>query len=258
MAFTSYGGTSGRKFTVIVSPAARMGEVATSRCPLTATASAPASHKALTTSWRSTSWTDSDSRSSSVFTSRSVSDRRTSRPGPAMAVVPAHIWTSRSRRASSPEVAGSRRRAVTTSSRSRTSCLPRFSTSPCRAWMSFTRPARRDSAPRLASLTPLEATRVRKPTMARTAASGARTGFTGPSPSRARPSLVGLHHERRPDAADVLLGQRPRPAVAAPLGPDVRQRLLGGGQHEGPAVGEQHLYAVHQHKFLVLGLFHGR
>jgi len=80
---------------VIVSPAARIGDVATRRCPFTATASPPAAHRALTMSWRSTSWTDSDSRSVSVLRLPVAAGQADLQPRPDIAVVPAHICMSR-------------------------------------------------------------------------------------------------------------------------------------------------------------------
>ena len=56
-ASTTYGGLSGRKSTRIASPADRIALSAVSRCPLTATASAPAAQTSLTTVCRSRSVT---------------------------------------------------------------------------------------------------------------------------------------------------------------------------------------------------------
>ena len=76
-----------RKLTRTALPAFRIADVETKRCPLIATASAPASQSAFTTSCRSTSWI----RLSCWLTDWSVdaaSASRTTIPGPLTAVEP--------------------------------------------------------------------------------------------------------------------------------------------------------------------------
>src|SRR5687768_14498545 len=59
------------------------------------------------------------------------------------------------------------------------------------------------------------------------------------------------------DAPHVLVRSATGVAVAAGLGPDVGDRLLGVGQRQGPAVVVEHLHAVDEHE-LAVGLLHQR
>src|ERR671910_1104722 len=65
--------------------------------------------------------------------------------------------------------------------------------------------------------------------------------------NRSGSSMSGCLSQNLADATGVLLGELAGVLVALPFGPYVGQRFLGIGQHEGPAVGMQHLDPVHEH-----------
>src|ERR671911_202302 len=65
--------------------------------------------------------------------------------------------------------------------------------------------------------------------------------------NRSGSSMSGCLSQNLADATRVLLGELAGVLVALPFGPYVGQRFLGIGQHEGPAVGMQHLDPVHEH-----------
>src|SRR5918996_1192284 len=84
-----YGDDSGRKLTWTRPPASRIAVMAATRRPFTATARLPADHRALTTSWMSTSWIRRSRTSPRVRGASSLSRSSTTSPGPSIGPSPA-------------------------------------------------------------------------------------------------------------------------------------------------------------------------
>src|ERR687891_2445756 len=84
-----YGDDSGRKLTWTRPPASRIAVMAATRRPFTATARLPADHRALTTSWMSTSWIRRSRTSPRVRGASSLSRSSTTSPGPSIGPTPA-------------------------------------------------------------------------------------------------------------------------------------------------------------------------
>ena len=184
---------TGRKSTSTALPAARIVEVAVSRCPLIATASAPAAHSPFTTLCRSTSSTRLTSAGEglpvvgSIGAGASVSVTAT--PGPLTAASPVAASCSRMRRNSSLPPPSAARWCAVTSRRSSSLRRCRSSVRTCAVLICSTSPACASARSGSAATASRYATASRNPIAARAtirAPSAVRRRQDDPGPWEAR------------------------------------------------------------------------